>query len=331
MSTIGNNLPTLQDHARMLNPGGKIDKIVELLGRTNEVLEDMVYVEGNLPTGHLSTIRTGLPEVAWRLLNYGVPNGKAQTAQVTDTCGMLEAYSEVDKRVAGLNGNTAEFRLSQDKAFVEAMNQAMATTLFYGDTRTNPERFLGLAPRFSDAVNAGNKEQLVNGGGSGSDNTSVWLVVWSPETVHGIYPKGTTAGIDHQNLGEVTLFDAAGNKFQGYRGHYEWHTGLVVADWRYVVRICNIDVSNLISGSGAADLVNLMIEASERIPSLRMGKAAWYCNRTVRTALRKQIIAKSNVNLTWDSVAGKRVLAFDEIPVRRCDAILSTEAAISFS
>lgn len=315
----------------MLNPGGKIDKIVELLGRTNEILEDMVYVEGNLPTGHLSTIRTGLPEVAWRLLNYGVPNGKAQTAQVTDTCGMLEAYSEVDKRVAGLNGNTAEFRLSQDKAFVEAMNQAMATTLFYGDTRTNPERFLGLAPRFSDALNAGNKEQLVNGGGSGSDNTSVWLVVWSPETVHGIYPKGTTAGIDHQNLGEVTLFDAAGNKYQGYRGHYEWHTGLVVADWRYVVRICNIDVSNLISGSGAADLVNLMIEASERIPSLRMGKAAWYCNRTVRTALRKQIIAKSNVNLTWDSVAGKRVLAFDEIPVRRCDAILSTEAAISFS
>lgn len=315
----------------MLNPGGKIDKIVELLGRTNEVLEDMVYVEGNLPTGHLSTIRTGLPEVAWRLLNYGVPNGKAQTAQVTDTCGMLEAYSEVDKRVAGLNGNTAEFRLSQDKAFVEAMNQAMASTLFYGDTRTNPERFLGLAPRFSDALNAGNKEQLVNGGGSGSDNTSVWLVVWSPETVHGIYPKGTTAGIDHQNLGEVTLFDAAGNKFQGYRGHYEWHTGLVVADWRYVVRICNVDVSNLISGSGAADLVNLMIEASEIIPSLRMGKAAWYCNRTVRTALRKQIIAKSNVNLTWDTVAGKRVLAFDEIPVRRCDAILSTEAAISFS
>ena len=315
----------------MLNPGGKIDKIVELLGRTNEVLEDMVYVEGNLPTGHLSTIRTGLPEVAWRLLNYGVPNGKAQTAQVTDTCGMLEAYSEVDKRVAGLNGNTAEFRLSQDKAFVEAMNQSMATTLFYGDTRTNPERFLGLAPRFSDAVNAGNKEQLVNGGGSGSDNTSVWLVVWSPETVHGIYPKGTTAGINHQNLGEVTLFDAAGNKFQGYRGHYEWHTGLVVADWRYVVRICNVDVSNLISGSGAADLVNLMIEASEIIPSLRMGKAAWYCNRTVRTALRKQIIAKSNVNLTWDTVAGKRVLAFDEIPVRRCDAILSTEAAISFS
>lgn len=331
MSTIGNNLPTLQDHARMLNPGGKIDKIVELLGRTNEILTDMVYVEGNLPTGHLSTIRTGLPEVAWRLLNYGVPNGKAETAQVTDTCGMLEAYAEVDKRVASLNGNTSEFRLSQDKAFVEAMNQAMASTIFYGDTRTNPERFLGLAPRFSDAVNAGNKEQLVNGGGTGSVNTSVWLVVWSPETVHGIFPKGTTAGLDHQNLGEVTLFDAAGNKFQGYRSHYEWHNGLVVADWRYVVRICNIDVANLISGSGAADLVKLMIRASEIPPALGMGRAVWYCNRTVRTALREQILAKSNVNLTWDNVAGKKVLAFDEIPVRRCDAILSTESAISFS
>lgn len=331
MATIGNNLPTLQDHARMLDPNGKIDKIVELLNRNNEILNDMVYVEGNLPTGHLSTVRTGLPDVAWRLLNYGVPNGKAESAQVTDTCGMLEAYSEVDKRVASLNGNTAEFRLSQDKAFIEAMNQAMATTLFYGDTRVNPERFLGLAPRFSDAINAGNKDQLINGNGTGSNNTSIWLVVWSPETVFGIYPKGTKAGLNHQDLGEVTLTDANGNKFQGYRGHYEWHTGLVVADWRYVVRICNINVPNLISGSGAADLVPLMIEASERIPSLNMGKAAWYCNRVVRTALRKQITAKANVNLTWDSVAGKRILAFDEIPVRRCDAILSTESQISFA
>ena len=50
--------------------------------------------------------------------------------QVTDSIGMLETYAEVDKSLADLNGNTDEFRLSEDRAFIEAMNQAMAQTLF---------------------------------------------------------------------------------------------------------------------------------------------------------------------------------------------------------
>lgn len=46
--------------------------------------------------------------------------------------------------------NTAAFRLSEDRAFLEAMNLQQASTLFYGDTTKNPERFLGLGPRFSE-------------------------------------------------------------------------------------------------------------------------------------------------------------------------------------
>ena len=76
------------------DPKGAIAKIVEILNETNEVLDDMLFLEGNLPTGHKTTIRSGLPSATWRLLNYGVQPSKSRTVQVTDTVGMLEDYAE---------------------------------------------------------------------------------------------------------------------------------------------------------------------------------------------------------------------------------------------
>ena len=322
---------TLADWAKRLDPDGRVDKIVEMLAQKNEILDDMLFVEGNLPTGHRTTVRAGLPSAAWRMLNYGVQPSKSKTKQVTDTAGMLEAYAEVDKDLADLNGNTPQFRLSEDKAFLEAMNQQMAQTTFYGNTSTNPERFLGLAPRFNDP-SADNGENILNGGGSGSDNTSVWLAVWGNDTCHGIFPKGTKAGLQHKDLGEVTLEDDAGGKYQGYRTHYQWKTGLTLRDWRYVVRIANVDVSNLTKdASSGADLIDLMTQALEIPPDLSSGRAAFYCNKTIRSFLRRQIRNANNVHINMDEVAGKKVVSFDEVPVRRCDQILNTEAALSFS
>jgi len=329
MATLSTTNPTLADVAKRQDPDGKIDTIVELLAETNEVLDDMTFLEGNLPTGHRTTIRSGLPSSTWRKLNYGVQPSKSTTVQVTDTAGMLEAYAEVDKALADLNGNSASFRLSEDRAFLESMNQTMATTLFYGDTGTDPEKFMGLAPRYS-STSAESGDNIIVGGGSGSDNTSIWLVVWGPNTAHGIYPKGSQAGLKHQDLGEVTLEDAASGKYQGYRTHYKWDIGVTLRDWRYVVRIPNIDVSNLTKdASSGADLVDLMVQAIEKVPNLGLGRATFYGNRTVSSILRRQITNTSNVRLSMDEIAGKRVMTFDGIPFRRNDAILNTEATVS--
>jgi len=330
MATLSTNNPTLADVAKRQDPDGKIDTIVELLTETNECLSDMTFMEGNLQTGHRTTIRSGLPGSTWRKLNYGVQPSKSTTVQVTDTAGMLEAYAEVDKALADLNGNTASFRMSEDRAFLESMNQTMATTLFYGDTGTDPEKFMGLAPRFSSTT-AESGDNIIVGGGSGSDNTSIWLVVWGPNTCHGIYPKGSQAGLKHQDLGEVTLEDASSGKYQGYRTHYKWDIGLSLRDWRYVVRIPNIDVSNLTKdGSGSsADLVDLMVQAIEKVPNLGLGRATFYGNRTVSSILRRQITNSNNVRIAMDEVAGKKVMTFDGIPFRRNDAILNTEATVS--
>ena len=327
MSVVGDLNPTLADVAKRLDPDGKIADIVELLAETNEVLTDMTFVEGNLPTGHRTTVRTGLPDATWRMLNYGVQPSKSTTKQVDDTCGMLEAYAEIDKKLADLNGNTSMFRLSEDRSFLEAMNKEMADTLFYGDTTKYPERFLGLAPRFSTLTlaSAASAENVVNGGASsGTSNSSIWLVGWGQNSVHGIYPKGSKAGFQHNDLGEVTLTDAAGGRYQGYRTHYQWDLGLCVRDWRYVVRICNIPKT-----IGTTNLIDLMIEAAELLPSLNGVRPAFYMNRTMRTNLRKQLANKSNVHLSMSEAAGKHVVSFDEIPVRRCDALGFTEGVIS--
>ena len=336
MSALAASHPTLLDLAKRLDPDGKIDVIAEILTQENPILEDMNFVEGNLPTGHRTTIRTGLPTPTWRKLYGGVQPTKSTTAQVTDSCGMLEAYAEVDKALADLNGNTAAFRLSEDRAHIEGMAQELASTIIYGNEGDQPEAFTGLAPRYN-SLSAANADNIVSAGGTGSDNTSIWLVVWGDQTLHGIYPKGSRAGLDMQDKGQVTIenVDGAGGRMEAYRTHYRHDCGLTVRDWRFAARVCNIDVSALTSDGTAADraaaqkaLINFMVQASERIPSLSKGRAVWYVNRTIREQLRLGILEKIAGNLAWETVSGKRVMTFDDIPVKRLDAINNTEARV---
>lgn len=327
MAVKGLTALTLADWGKRVDPNGKIDKITELLSQTNPILEDMLIVEGNLPTGHRTTIRTGLPDATWRLLNYGVPNSKSTTAQVTDSIGMLETYAEIDKSLADLNGNTSEFRLSEDRAFLEAMNQKMAQTLFYGDTSVNPQQFMGLSSRYS-SKSAGNGQNIIDAGGTGTDNTSIWLVVWGENTVHGIFPKGQKAGLQMEDKGQQTLKDAAGGQYEGYRTHYKWDNGLTLRDWRYVVRIANIDVSDLSVPASAANIVTQMVKALHRVPNLKMGRAVFYMNRTVAQALDLQSLDKASLALSVKETEGEWWTTFRGIPIRETDAILETEARV---
>jgi hypothetical protein len=332
MALLASTHPTLLDITKRLDPQGKVDTIAEILNQTNEILDDMVWLEGNLPTGHRTTIRSGLPTPTWRKLYGGVQPGKSTTVQVTDATGMLEAYAEVDKALADLNGNSASFRLSEDRAHIEGMNQEFSSTLFYGNESNEPEAFTGFGARFNDQ-SAANGENIITSAATpdGTDNTSIWLVVWGPNTVHGIYPKGSKAGLNMEDKGQVTIenVDGNGGRMEAYRTHYRWDCGLSVRDWRYIVRV-NLDQEDLVKNAASGpDLVDLMTQAVEMIPSLSMGRPAFYMNRTLRSFLRRQIANKVAAStLTMEQIAGKHVTMFDGIPVRRCDAITNTESGI---
>lgn len=345
-ATLGQNgKVTLLDWAKSLDPDGAVATVAELLSQTNELLLDMPMIEGNLPTGHKHTIRTGLPTSIWRQMYQGVPASKSVRAQITDTCGMLETRSEVDRDIADLNGNTAAFRLSEAESFVESMNQTMAQTAIYGNTALNPERFMGLAPRYSTISGAANAQNIIDAGGTGSVNTSVWLVVWGENTVTGIFPKGSKAGLFHEDLGLIDAFDASNNRFRAYADHWQWKIGLAVRDWRYVVRICNIDTTDLVAqattqaNTAATLMIKLMIRAMARIPFMGKGKAVFYANRTVKEMLSIQALDKSQNALSFreginqfgdvtPGSAGNGTLMFMGVPVRTVDQILSTEARV---
>lgn len=328
---LGAGALTMMDWAKRLEPGGKVDTIVELLKQTNELLPDMLFREGNLPTGHRVTIRTGLPAVYWRMINQGVPSSKSTTAQIDEQTGMLEAWSEVDKKLMELNGNVSAFRLSESQAFIEAMNQEMISTVIYGNGGTAPEEFTGLAPRYSAISGAANADNIIDAGGTQSDNTSIWLISWGGNTVHGIFPRGSQAGLKHEDFGEVTVevtAGIAGSRLRAFQERYVWEAGLVVKDWRYVVRICNIDTSDL-TGATPADLIDAMEQADEILPN-GAGNRVFYVNRRVSRYLRKQARADVTAGggLTYDNFAGKRILSFGGVPIRKLDALLNTEARV---
>lgn len=330
MATLNANDLSLVDIAKRMDPDGSASAIAEMLSQKTEILDDIPWIEGNLPTGHRTTVRTGLPDVAWRKLNKGVPRSKSRTAQIDETCGMLEAFGHVDVDLAMLNGNTNAFRLQENAAFMEAMAQEQAQTLFYGDTDTSPEEFLGLAPRF-DSLSAENGENIINGGGAGSNNTSIWLVGWGPNTVHGIYPKGSKAGLFHEDLGKDRVQDSDSNDYMALIDHYQWKSGLALRDWRYVVRIANIDSSALAKDAATgADLIDLLTQALEKIHSLDGVRPVFYGNRKVGSFLRRQIVNKvASSTLSREEVYGKMATTIEGVPFRRVDAILNAEATVS--
>ena len=338
MATLSNSNLTLADWAKRSDPDGRVPIVAELLSQTNEILDDCVFKEGNLPTGERVIIRTGLPSVYFRALNQGIPGSKSTTAQVDEACAILEARSEVDKDLAMLNGNTAQFRLSEDTAFLEAMNQTQAETMFYGNPGTDPKKFLGLAPRYGD-LSADNAVNILDAGGSGSDNASVYLVVWGDQTVYCPFPKGSKAGLTHEDLGEQTVYNSDGTRLQAFATRYQWKNGLVVKDWRYVVRICNIDISDLLASSNtqtasaSTNLVKLMARALYRIPNMAMGRAAFYMNRTVHSGMSIAALDKSqNVLSIQEGLSqfgsAQSYLSFLGVPLRRVDALINSEARV---
>ena len=334
MATLAVTNPTLLDLAKATDPDGGIADIVEILAETNEVLDDMTWVQGNLTTGNRSSIRTGLPTPTWRKMYGGVQPDKGTQAQVDDTTGMLEAYAEVDKALADLAGNTAAFRMVEERAHLEGLNQEIVDTLFYGNEDSEPEAFTGFSPRFND-TSAANGDNIVTGGGSGTDNASIWLIVWSPQTCFGIIPKGSVAGLQRTDMGEQTIEDASAGsntgRMQAYRTHYRWDAGLTVRDWRYVVRIANIDKSALVKDAASgADLPDLMFQAMTLIPNLSLGRAAFYMSRNTMSFVRRQATnATSGSTLTIDNVGGKMTTHFSGIPLRRCDSLSADEATVA--
>jgi len=77
-------------------------------------------------------------------------------------------------------------------------------------------------------------------------------------------------------------------------------------------------------------LIELMIKAIHRLPTMGMGKPVFYMNRTVFQMLdiqrRDDVITGGG--LVYKDVDGIMVPTFRGIPIRKVDALLENEAAV---
>ncbi len=332
MATLGASFVDLIDVYKSQDGMGQFVEVIEMLMELTPMLDDAIAVECNKGTTHLHTVRSGLPSVAWGKLYQGIPNSKGKKAQVEDTTGFVEGLSTVDKRLLALSGNEGAVRLSEAQSYLEAMSQESATKLIYGNSASDPEEFMGLAPRFDD-LGAANGNQIVDAGGTGSDNTSIWFVTWGDNQCQLLYPKGTVAGVNREDKGEQRIVDGSGNAYYAMEELFTWHIGLAVKDWRYVSRIANIDVSDMQGGSVA--LYNFMRKAYYKLQSRRVigGSIAIYCNTDVLEALDALATnagaSDNSVRLKPEMIEGKEVMTYRGIPIRETDAIINTEARVT--
>lgn len=327
-TAIASNNLTLADIAKQTDPDGQIADVVELLTQDNEILLDMSWEEANGGTYERVTMRTGIPEPTWRRFYEGVQPTKSTYAQVDEPLGMMENRSLADAKLVEMSPNPARVRMNEAIGILEGFNQSFTQTLLYGDVSSSPAKFNGFLPRFDD-LSAASGENVIDAGGTGTDNASILLVNWSPRTVYGVIPRGSKAGIQREDLGRQEVLDGNNRRYTAMEEKFQWDCGLVVKDWRHVVRIANIDKSALVAQSGAAAILELLAAAVDKIPSSMGGRPAIYMPRTVKTMLRIQCMKQTNVYLTIGQEESRAKLMFDGIPIRKVDQMQADEARVT--
>ena len=332
MATLGAGYLTLADRLKRTENGKIAAEIIEMMSETNEVLQDANALQCNDGSNHVTTIRTGLPTAVFRNLYGFVPTSKSVTEQVKDVTGMLETYSVVDVDLVDKSENPKLFRLSESTAFIEAMNQKLSETIFYGSIKENAAAFDGLSVRYSKKSADEKKigSNIIDAGASGTkDNTSIWFITWGDLHTSLLYPQGSQAGVQHKDDGIQTETSSAGGKRKVYQDHYKMDVGISVRDWRSTCRIANISIAALKSES-APNIEDLLNKAYYKIRRFaKTGKTCIYCNSAVLMYFEAQLKEKTNVNFTIKEYLNENILHYKNIPIRECEQITCNEEIVS--
>jgi hypothetical protein len=340
MANKGTSYTTLADLGKMLDPKGDLAKPIEMMSKLSPFIKKLPMVQANGKFSHQASVRVGLPPATWVKLNGGSVPGTDAYAQIVETMGILESWQQTDIRIAKLSGNVGKFRMQKATGHLESVTQQAEEASFYSD-RSTPEKPLGLAARYNALTGSEISQNVVTGGGSGSDNTSVWMGILGEETLTGIYPEGhPSGGFEHDDYGEDVVENAGGVTgalMRSLRERWGMTFGIALLDWRYFGRIPNIDVSNLIAKSSAADIIELLFDLESRFPHdyPSKGRRVIFCNRTLyrEWMIQRRDDVGTGGGFTFENVDGEQTLVWNggkaSFEVCVTDAILNTEATVA--
>lgn len=225
----------------------------------------------------------------------------------------------------------------------------MAGQFVYGNATLNPAAFTGFNAFYStiSAAVADNAVNVFDGGGVGSNNTSLELIGWSPRSIYAVYPKGSAAGLKLEPLDYTQLaYDSLGNPYRAAVTWFRQEAGFCVEDWRWGSRLANLDVTSAGLGSATPyDIFAAMSKMVLRMPKMARSvsnvtetdakseaglvvRPAFYANRTLRGFMDIQAIRDKNVLLGRKDYAGQPTEDFRGIPIRVLDQIKNSETRV---
>jgi hypothetical protein len=306
----------------------------KVLARKCPMVRDMHMVASNQIMSNIGARESYLPTPGTRRFNEGIAPSAVHSTPFTDPIAMVEDYSQVDKALWAIQNNPVAWRQDKDARKVEALTQAMEDLIIYGSLATDPGAFNGLCTRFNSSTTYPNNDStwpynVVLGGGSGGDTTSILVVQWGPGKVSTIFPKNLPAGLQIEDRGQQTVNTntaAAPNYMEALITHFAWYLGLTVEDERCVQRYANIEVS------GASNTFNedTLIDCINRLPDGGESPGTViYVSRSVKTALDIRAKDKQNVYYMPDNVWGGNITMFRGIPVRMAHKLSEAETAVT--
>ncbi|MCY4540823.1 MAG: hypothetical protein OXB95_00290 [Rhodobacteraceae bacterium] len=316
------DMPSLLDAANRTDPKGAVAAVAEILQKDNPILLDMLFIECSRGSSHMTGVRVR-------------PSKSTSFPKVFNT-GMVQSFSEIPAaRIQLRNKTAAYYRLPEELAAIKEMNQKFAETIFYGDEAKSPAQFTGLSQYYND-LSAENATQIIDAKGTGSNLRSIWIVTWGESTCHGIYPKGTPAGLQIDDLGTTQLVSGGGTTTANWKffgSHYQWNLGLVLRDSRFLVRIANIDIDEITDAAASGpNLVRLITNGLFRLKNMYRGLVAIYMCREIHKAIYiQQIEAKENSTLTQMQLYRKGVcnLTCGGVPLYMTDSLDVPESRVT--
>lgn len=338
MATLNNTKYTIQHVMAAATEDGANLEIADVISKSNELLAELPFFPSNKPFSNLSARDVTEFEPSARVSNTGAVTGVNETEQIIDTLVRFETEIGIDELALNGINDPARYFADQVRKTARGFGNVVADQFISGDYLADPDKqFDGLLKR-NNSLPASSVDvtdryyNVISGGGSGADNTSIYLVGLGKEGVHGIYFKNGMAGLQINRKGLQRVTDSSGNPYWAETAQMVWDVGLVATNHRAMGRICNIDDSDLtLDASSGANLTQLMIQLLHNVHHSDMGlRPYWLMSNKLKTYFHSQIVSKANVNISYDKDDfGKIRPMFGGIPILRMDSIGIAEATVS--
>lgn len=336
-TVIGTKQITFRDILSGLKSDGSRDQyIVDLFLKKNPILDDLIVTLANDGQVNQTTIRAGLPNVAWTGIYEGPQGSKGSKRVVKDACGMAESMVEVAKKLYDKAPDKQAFLLDEASTHANAMGQEVATALIYGNIKKNPKQFNGLDLRYP--LHGGTDEDessfyVINGAKASNPSTSalrsIWLVGHGTHSVHGFFPEGGVAGLKQGPVEEKWNSEdvATAGNYKLVVQQFSWEIGLAVRDFRYAGRISNIESDKMFETSGQPDYLELLRRLMCRVNSDGVNQA-FYMDKQTLEMIQVLCGRKTAENaVRFEQLFDRKVTTLFGVPVRTLACMNTNETA----